>query len=175
MHDTLKSFGINTILKKPLKPNRLLEFMFPLDLNPTVEKSNNTKRTFQIDYRKFKVLIVEDDPTNRRLAQKMLEKYFPNCTINTANNGLEAIDIFKKEDSDLILMDIYMPVMNGYESAKQIRQASSEVRIIALTASIGDDDKYKCFEAGMDAYLMKPYTPDAFKELIEKYITSSAD
>jgi CheY-like chemotaxis protein len=87
-----------------------------------------------------------------------------------ATNGLEAIDAFNNENPELIFMDIQMPIMNGYESAKRIRESSDDVRIIARTASIDAEHRHKCIEAGMDAYLMKPYSPADIKELVEKYI-----
>jgi len=90
-----------------------------------------------------------------------------------ASNGLEALKLLKKKRFDLILMDIQMPLMDGYELTRIIRDDKSDVLvhdvpIIAMTAHAREDDKLKCLKAGMNDYISKPIDPVRFKYLIHK-------
>ena len=114
------------------------------------------------------ILLVEDNRVNQVVAQKILTKngYF----VDIAENGRQAVNALEKKAYDLVLMDILMPRMGGYEAARFIRSKQSgvldhQVPIIALTASALAEDKEKCFAAGMNDYISKPVKP---LELIEK-------
>jgi len=108
--------------------------------------------------KKTKILLVEDNLVNQEVALKMLLS----CghVVNIANNGEEAIRALGKEDYDVILMDVQMPVMNGYEATLRIREIEEEtkthIQIIGLTANTKNSDREKCFSVGMDDYLTKP-------------------
>ncbi len=109
----------------------------------------------------MEVLVVDDNPINHRVVLFSLRDQFKN--IDTALNGQEAVDKFKLKHYDLILMDLRMPVMDGKEAAKHIRAYISSngidkpVKIVAMTASDMREDTQACLEAGMDAYLYKPF------------------
>ncbi|UQD56601.1 PAS domain S-box protein [Flavobacterium sp. K5-23] len=105
-----------------------------------------------------KILIVEDNKINMLLAKTLVKKIVPNCVITTAIDGVEAVDKFKSDKFDVILMDVQMPNKNGYEATSEIRALEQDGRIpvIAVTAGILTGEKEKCFEAGMDDYLPKP-------------------
>ncbi len=110
----------------------------------------------------IRILLVEDNPVNQKVALAILENY--GFSFDVANNGKEAVEILEANDYDLVLMDIQMPVMDGVEATKIIRDPGSEVRnhnipIIAMTAHAmrGDRDHY--IEAGMDDYVSKPLNP----------------
>lgn len=118
------------------------------------------------------VLIVDDNTVNQKIAGLHLTKAGFNFDI--AENGVEAVDMFRKHQYSLILMDCMMPVMDGFEATEHIRQIeASEQRpfripIIALTASVVDDDIQKCLAVGMDDYIPKPFKADMLKEKLDK-------
>jgi len=101
-----------------------------------------------------------------------------NCEITPVSNGKEALEIFKNNDYDLILMDIMLPEMNGYEITAEIRkfeklnEIKNQVIIIALTANTYENDKEKCLSVGMNDYLSKPFSAQQLIEAIKKYIST---
>jgi PAS domain S-box-containing protein len=107
------------------------------------------------------VLLVEDNDINRLYAKSILKNW--QCYTDSAENGVVAIEKIKNQAYDVVLMDIQMPVMDGYETTKAIRMMNSQMRdvpIIALTANATKADVEKCMAAGMNDYLAKPFTPD---------------
>jgi CheY-like chemotaxis protein len=101
------------------------------------------------------VLLVEDNLINRMLASKLLEKI--GVTVDTANDGLEALMAVNACDYDVILMDMQMPNMDGLTATREIRKLSiKQPKIIALTANAFSDDQAACKAAGMDDFLSKP-------------------
>ena len=106
------------------------------------------------------------------LAKTLVKRILPNCTILEANDGEEAIEQFKKEKLDIILMDVQMPVMNGYEATAEIRKITQTdtIPIIALTAGIMLGEKEKCLEAGMNDYISKPIIQKELEEIIVKWV-----
>ena len=116
----------------------------------------------------LKILIVEDDETSDLLLSTMLTKI--NREILQAKNGLEAIELCRNNpDLDLILMDIKMPVMDGYEATQQIRQFNKDVIIIAQTAYGLTGDRENAIVAGCNAYISKPIIKDELMSLIQQY------
>ena len=104
------------------------------------------------------ILLVEDDLINRTLATMLLEGF--GCSVKSVHNGNEAIEAWKEEKFDCILMDVQMPEMDGYETVRLIRKhesvAGGHIPVIAMTACVMDGDRQKCLNAGMDDYLPKP-------------------
>ncbi|WP_016989795.1 PAS domain S-box protein [Flavobacterium sp. ACAM 123] len=119
-----------------------------------------------------KVLIVEDNKINMLLAKTLVRKIILNCTIYQAMDGNEAVECFKKEKPDVILMDIQMPNKNGYEATHEIRKLAggSTVPIIAITAGIMTGDKEKCLEEGLDDYLSKPIIEFDLEQILMKWL-----
>jgi signal transduction histidine kinase len=119
-----------------------------------------------------KVLIVEDNKINMLLAKTLIKKLILNCTIFEAKDGNEAVEQYKKEQPDVILMDIQMPNKNGYEATNEIRQLkdSENIPIIAITAGIMMGDKEKCLEAGMNDYLPKPIIQIDLEKMLHKWL-----
>jgi len=103
-----------------------------------------------------KILIVEDNEINRKLLRDILR--YHGYDVIEAVNGAEAVEMARAHKVDLILMDIQMPVMNGYEAIKTLRNnpLTKEIRIIAVTSFVMKGDKEKALEAGADEYLCKP-------------------
>ena len=115
-----------------------------------------------------KILLVEDYEGNIVIALHYLEE--EGFLVTSALNGEEALQAIEKEDFDLVLMDVEMPIMDGYEATRVIRQRQKERKlkpfpIIGTTANAFTEDRDKCFEAGMDDYVSKPFD---FKYLIDK-------
>jgi len=116
----------------------------------------------------IKVLLVEDNDINRLYASKVLQEL--GCRVETAENGQEAIDKLKESNFEIILMDLQMPILDGFEATKIIRtefpDARRNVPIIALTANAIKGDNEKCLEVGMNDYLSKPFTSEKLRNKI---------
>ena len=120
----------------------------------------------------MRVLVADDILTNRTLTARILEKRGHH--VKTVENGKAAIEQLEQEDFDIVLMDVHMPVMDGIEATRIIRDRASLVRrhdvpIIAVSAGAGDDGEKLCMEAGMCGYLSKPLRADAFVAAVEQY------
>lgn len=108
-----------------------------------------------------RVLLVEDNDINRLYAKSILQQW--HCVVDIAENGLVAIEKIKYNYYDVVLMDVQMPVMDGYEATRTIRLMDSPMRhapIVALTANATSSDVERCLSSGMNDYLPKPFTPD---------------
>jgi len=121
-----------------------------------------------------KVLVVEDNKTNQILMGVILDDF--SIEYEIANDGLEAIDMFNKNDYDLILMDENMPNMNGHEATIEIRRIetsskSNNTPIIAVTANALPEDRERLSKAGMDDFISKPYTEDDIKNILVKFLS----
>ncbi|MBP1908614.1 PAS domain-containing hybrid sensor histidine kinase/response regulator [Methanolobus bombayensis] len=139
--------------------------------NPNVQRGidSSTQKTENDD---LKVLLVEDNLTNQMVAKSMLQKL--GFEVDVAINGFEAIKVLKNNPYDIVLMDIQMPVMDGFETVHHIRDEESEaldhkVPIIAITAHAMAGDKEKCFEADMDDYIAKPFSLKTLSKLMNKW------
>ncbi|PKQ68461.1 response regulator [Labilibaculum manganireducens] len=116
------------------------------------------------------ILVVEDEEFNRIYFEELLNQI--NCNVLVANNGIEAVDICQKNDKiDLVLMDIKMPLMDGYEATKKIKKIRPNLPIIAQTAFALLGDKKKSLENGCDDYIAKPVKKDILIQLIRKHLT----
>lgn len=102
----------------------------------------------------FHILVVDDDKNIRRLIQALLEA--ENYTVTTAENGIEALNVFEKEHIDLAVVDIMMPKMDGYEFTKLLRDQNNNLPILMVSAKQEADDRHKGFKMGTDDYITKP-------------------
>ena len=114
-----------------------------------------------------KILIAEDNDSNFILMTYILKKFYQ---FDRAQNGQEAVDMVEKGNYDLILMDIKMPIMDGMEATKQIKEKHPDLPIIALTANAFDSDRQLAFEAGCDEFLPKPISSDVCLKTISKFL-----
>jgi signal transduction histidine kinase/CheY-like chemotaxis protein/ligand-binding sensor domain-containing protein len=153
--------GIEAYLLKPAKPSELFGSMcMVMGINREADESIPlvTQHTLREARKNLRILVAEDNLVNQRLALRMLERQGHSVTL--ANNGREAVDMAGGAAFDLILMDIQMPVLGGFEATAAIRQhqerTGSRIPIIALTANAMKGDRERCLEAGMDGYLSKP-------------------
>jgi CheY-like chemotaxis protein len=113
------------------------------------------------------VLLAEDDAVNRQMTTRLLEKMGHETHI--AVNGREALDAIREATFDVVLMDVQMPEMDGLEATRQLRDGDAEdlPYIIALTASVMEEDRRRCREAGMDGFLSKPVRQDELARALE--------
>lgn len=122
-----------------------------------------------------KVLIAEDGEVNMMLARIIIKRIAPNATILEAINGLEAVEIYKKELPDIVFMDIQMPEMNGYEATRMIRQMQTNKRIpiVAITAGTVKGEREKCLASGMDDFISKPIVENSVFNVFNKWFEVS--
>jgi two-component system, sensor histidine kinase len=145
-------------------------FEFEIEIEEGVEQSNdlttNTQNNILI-LKGVKILLVEDNEMNQLLAKTIIQDW--GSYVEVANNGIEAINKLKGQQYDLILMDLQMPQMGGFEATKIIRdELEIETPIIALTANALKDDEMKCLEAGMNDYISKPFKEEDLYRKIKK-------
>lgn len=119
-----------------------------------------------------RILVVEDNPTNQLVALKLLHK-FGFSDIAVAVNGQEAINQVKLGAFDLILMDCQMPILDGYEATRQLRESGITTPVIAMTANVMRGDKEKCIECGMNDYVGKPFVKDELLTVLSKWVQPS--
>lgn len=129
------------------------------DQNQT--RSTNKYTGVYMDSVKKKILLAEDNAINQKVAMLMLKKY--DQSIDIADNGLIAVDKFLLNDYDLVLMDLHMPELDGFEATLRIREIElnenrkHKVKIYAMTASSISDESARCYAVGMDGYISKPF------------------
>ena len=157
------------------------EFLVKLDLQildeaPEEILAQNSDAAPEIDFSKIKVLLVEDNEVNREIASMILEEF--GFQLDTAVNGKEAVEKFsasKPGDFQIILMDVQMPIMNGYEAARAIRQldntALANIPIIAMTANAFSEDIKAAKDAGMNSHIAKPIDIPKMIEAISQVIS----
>lgn len=153
-----------------------IPFQLPAANYPVQKEKRNqevTEPATEINFSPgHKILVAEDNKLNQLLLQYMFKQWNLNFTI--AQNGQEVIDLLNKEIFDLVLMDIQMPVMDGYSAAKWIRtELKSNIPIIAMTAYVLQSEKDKCFTYGMNEYFPKPINEVKLKQLLAKYLTNN--
>ncbi len=166
------------IINKPLKYEDLINALC-LVVNgkdclklETLNKKDKKKLTFNENVQ-LNILLVEDNQINQEIACELLERKGAQVTI--ANNGQEAVDILMQQSFDLVLMDIQMPIMDGYEATTAIRKnlTKQALPIVAMTAHAMTEDKERCFSAGMNDHLAKPIEPEALYQVLAKYLTKT--
>jgi CheY-like chemotaxis protein len=144
---------------------------FEMVKNPVLNKVETGSAVQHKQSNTLNVLIVEDNPMNRRYLENLLSKW--GLTYIAADDGLLALQATEKEVFDLILMDIRMPNLDGYETTLRLRNtaqnANQQVPIIALTASALLDEKVKALQAGMNHHLSKPFTPEQLQEVFRQF------
>ncbi|MCP4020519.1 MAG: response regulator [Desulfobacteraceae bacterium] len=174
----MKTLGIEGYFNKPIKRSELYNAIIsmlgiPQDANAAAgEKRMVTRHTLkELKKQKVRILVAEDNIINLKVAVHLLNKF--GYRADTAGNGKEAIQALEKIPYDLILMDVQMPEMDGYEATRKIRNLKSAVRdipIVAMTANAMKGDREKCIEAGMDDYISKPVKPDSLQETLNTWV-----
>ncbi|MCK5057488.1 MAG: PAS domain S-box protein [Candidatus Aminicenantes bacterium] len=142
--------------------------------NKKKKKQTITSRISREQIQKYRILLAEDNLVNQMIAKRLLEKQ--GHTITTVLDGKEALGMLKKRSFDLVLMDVQMPRMDGFETTAAIRQREREAKnsphipIIAMTAHVMKGDREMCIEAGMNGYISKPIDPELMMKTINQVL-----
>jgi len=171
----LKHAGMDTYLTKPIKQSQLIDAVRNVtNSNLQLTGTESQKKTDFIEQLKknsdVKILLAEDNPVNRKLAIAVLTK--AGFIVEAAENGKQAVNALEKNSYDLVLMDVQMPEMDGFEATAAIRNSGkpwATIPIIAMTAHAMQGDREKCIQAGMNDYLTKPIQPKALIEGIRNW------
>ncbi|MBU8849405.1 MAG: PAS domain S-box protein [Desulfobacterales bacterium] len=170
--------GFAAYLMKPVGHSELFDCLSTIisgDSKPKTESSIITRHTVrELQQKNIRILLAEDNITNQQVATGILKK-FGFVGVKTVINGVKAVKTFKEGSYDLVLMDIQMPEMDGFEATRQIRKIESEsgrkkTPIIAMTAHAMKKDRDKCISAGMDDYVSKPVDPKVLLEALERWL-----
>lgn len=147
----------------------VFSFELPLQLADEGQLYATTLQTME-DYTLsgIRILLAEDNPINQLIAKKLLIDW--GAEVRVAENGKIAVEAARQHPFDLVLMDIQMPEMNGYEAVRLLRSDTSlslrQIPVLAMTAHATDTEKERCFECGMNDYISKPFEPETLKKLI---------
>jgi CheY-like chemotaxis protein/HPt (histidine-containing phosphotransfer) domain-containing protein len=124
------------------------------------------------DVKRGKILLVEDNAINRKVANHILQRI--GCTVDTAENGQVALELLAAGWYDAVLMDIQMPILDGFEATQRIRsrerQTGRHIPIIAMTANASENDRSRCLRGGMDDYLPKPISADDLAKTLDRWV-----
>jgi PAS domain S-box-containing protein len=167
-----RELGVAAYLTKPVRQGELLDSIL-IALGTRREgkmaPSLVTRHTLRECRNRLRILLVEDNAVNQLVALRLLEKY--GHTVNVAANGRKALEGLEKESYDIILMDVQMPEMNGWEATQAIREkeksTGGHIPIVAMTAHAMKGDEERCLAAGMDAYLTKPIRTQELLALLD--------
>jgi CheY-like chemotaxis protein len=132
--------------------------------------SDNLSNALNQNWESKIILVVEDVDTNKIFFDAALRR--TKATILWAKDGQEAIDMFKANSIDLVLMDLQLPVMDGYTATREIKKINPDVPIIAQTAHVMSGEREKCMEAGCNDYLAKPIRLQILIDTLSKYLNS---
>jgi CheY-like chemotaxis protein len=172
-----RELGISAYLVKPVRQGELLDSIRHV-LQKTPEKKPVplvTRHTIRETQNRFKILLAEDNAVNQTLALRLLEKR--GYKVSIAGDGQAALSVLEKERFDVVLMDIQMPGMDGFEATAAIREneqlTGEHIPIIAMTAHALKGDQERCIAGGMDAYITKPIRTAELYAAIEKFVSAS--
>jgi signal transduction histidine kinase/CheY-like chemotaxis protein/ligand-binding sensor domain-containing protein len=146
-----------------------LELAAARETKPGLAPEPETASRPSSEYSPLKVLLVEDNATNRRVAFELLRRL--GCSVETAEDGQQAVDLTERQDFDLIFMDCHMPVMDGFAATRQIRRragTAGRTPIVALTAGITPEDHERCRDAGMTGHLAKPVRKEDLARIVRE-------
>ncbi|MBN1177680.1 MAG: response regulator [Anaerolineae bacterium] len=167
--------NVKAYLPKPVKASQLYDLLrglFAEGAEPVQRQSRVTESQFDAEMgcrHPLRILLAEDNATNQRLALLLLERL--GYRADVAGNGLEVLQSLRRQDYDVVLMDVQMPDMDGLEATRVIDLGWEETerpRIIAMTANVMKEDREACFEAGMDDYIGKPIRVDELIEALKR-------
>jgi len=173
-----RELGISAYLVKPIRPAELLEAICWAVRKSKSEEAATlvTRHTLREAQHRMKVLLVEDSPVNQKLAAALLQKR--GFEVTPKENGKAALASLERESFDLILMDVQMPEVDGFEATRTIREreksTGEHIPIIAITAHALKGDQERCLAAGMDAYISKPIRSSELFETIQRTLERCA-
>jgi len=172
-----KEAGVDKFLSKPLFPSSIVDMINEAIGIGYIQEDDTVD--FQHIFKGFKILLAEDVDINREIVEVLIEP--TSLEMDWADNGSKAVSMFEKspKEYDLILMDVQMPEMDGYEATRRIRSLNIEnaktIPIVAMTANVFREDVDKCLEAGMTDHLGKPIEIEEFIGTLQKYLVQEKD
>ena len=174
--DAIAKSGAESFLTKPITSSSFLDALSVVTNPLSLVKSNKVEVDRSSTIKDAKILLVEDNKLNQEVVKGMLKVAGIN-DVKVASNGQEAVTIYSSQpnDFDLILMDIQMPVMSGYEAAVEIRKLNQEIPIVALTAAALVEDKERVLEVGMNDHLSKPIDMPKLFKIIETWFSGKSE
>ena len=171
-----QDLGLDGYLIKPVNPSMLFDTIMHVFEEHKDSKEPAVRPDMEPDtpLSKAHILLVEDNPINQQVAQELLES--AGLILKIAGNGQEAVDLVRKENFDGVFMDLQMPVMDGFEATRTIREdlRKPDLPIIAMTANAMSGDRDRCLTAGMNDYVCKPIDPDELFNIIRKWFSTTA-
>jgi CheY-like chemotaxis protein len=171
----LQAIGCSGYLLKPVKMQMLLEALSSVMDANAAKPELVTRHSISEKVRQgLRVLLAEDNAVNQKLATYLLQK--AGYSVDMVENGLLAVERIKKEHYCMVLMDVQMPEMDGYDATRAIREWEGKKHhtpIIAMTAGAMKGDRELCIEAGMDDYVSKPLNPGLLFETMKKWLEQS--
>lgn len=170
---TCEELHVNARMIKPIKMQEMFHVLSRLTRQDSGMLAEGETAPQPVQHTShLDVLLVEDNSFNMLLIATIVKKMFPNADVREAMNGVEAVNYCRQKLPDIILMDVQMPEMNGYQATALIREmpGSTQVPIIALTAGNVKGEKEKCLQAGMDDFLGKPFVEEMVAALFDKWI-----
>jgi len=181
LRDTCRELGIRFQLVKPVKADELHAFMMNLQ-DPTGASGISALRTVRgMGDRRPVILVAEDVDMNMLLIRSIVRELIPQVVLLEARNGLEARQLVFERHVDLVLMDVQMPVMDGLEATRAIRnwegsyQVTRPLPIVALTAGVLKEEMDKALASGMNAFLAKPVEWDKLRDCLETWLADFPD
>ncbi len=173
-----RELGVAAYLTKPVGQAELLDAVVraagsrpPMENPPLV-----TRHSMREEHRPLRILLAEDNPVNQMLASRVLEKHGHRVT--TAANGRQALEQIENERFDLVLMDVQMPELDGFQATARLRKmeegTGAHLPVVAMTAHAMQGDKERCLAAGMDAYVSKPINIKDLFEVLQAVMEKSA-
>jgi len=177
LDETDFSSDANAFLFKPIRQDDLFSCLLKVTGNKVDEKvASKISSELDLWFGDRHVLLVEDNLINQEVAKELLSRY--GFTVDVKDNGLKAVHAVQNKDYDLVLMDMQMPVMDGLEATRKIRDLGDEfstLPIIATTANALSNDIKKCLDAGMDAHVSKPIDPKILLNTIAEWVEPSTN
>ena len=180
IEEEAREAGVTAFISKPMFPSDLQRVLTQcIGKHHPEETAVDAANSQDLDLSGKKVLLVEDNILNREIATAILDEY--HCVVTTAEDGNIAVDMMKEAkegDYDLVLMDIQMPTIDGYEATRQIRALAAsagkrwitQLPIVAMTANAFEEDKKAAIEAGMNEHIAKPINMQQLKEVLVKFL-----
>ncbi|MGZ8755965.1 MAG: response regulator, partial [Acidimicrobiia bacterium] len=167
--------GVSAYLTKPVSHIELLDAVRLVTSERMHPEILVTKHWLRERRPRLRLLLADDSPTNRMLAVRLLEKR--GHSVTSVEDGLKAVEAVQESSFDVVLMDVQMPELDGLEATQIIRQwegGKSRIPIVALTAHAMESDRQRCLDAGMDAYVSKPFSADELYTTVEQLVGNMA-
>ena len=177
--DRLDRLGVAAFVLKPVRAGQLMETLAvvhnarirgDVPTRPNFPERRRQPRKMPTPQFDALILLAEDSETNQLVATALLGRF--GCTVEVAHNGADAVERLRRDRFDLVLMDCQMPVMDGHEATRRIREGESRntrVPIVAMTAHAMEGDRQKCLDAGMDDHVSKPITKRSIEAVLTRF------